>query len=180
LRYWDSTAFLGWLNKDPESFGTCDRIIADAKAGKCRIVTSTITFAEVFWLKGRVTKGDNIEAIRELFGHSWVVPAELDRSTAELARDLLLTFARGNGLHPPDAIHLATAVRVKSMHDELENFDTWDETLHFIGTVLHRVECLKHEKSGSDLRVGVPVIERRIPFSELPSIWSPPKTFSTD
>lgn len=39
-RYWDSSAFLGWLNKRPDRYDACDQILADAEAGKLRIVCS--------------------------------------------------------------------------------------------------------------------------------------------
>ena len=68
-RYWDSNAFLGWLNKEPHCFDVCDGIIRDARSGKCRIVTSTITFAEVFWVRGGAPKQEQVNAIKNLFGH---------------------------------------------------------------------------------------------------------------
>ena len=73
-RYWDSSAFLGWLNRRPERYDLCDQIIADAEASKCQIVTSTITYAEVFYIKPErpgeppLLPEEKIRSIKELFG----------------------------------------------------------------------------------------------------------------
>jgi predicted nucleic acid-binding protein len=172
-RYWDSSAFLGWLNKEPETFDVCDQILADAEAGKCQIVTSTVTFAEVFWVKptpraGTLPTADQIRAIKDLFGKSFVIPAELDRLTALLARDLLFTFAQSYGLKPMDALHLATAIKSRSRGD-VECFDTWDEPLGKLNGQLVKVEQLQDKGSGADLYIGIPPISKRLPFTEPPT-----------
>ena len=48
-RYWDSNAFRP--QKAPGRFLPCDAIIKAAERGECRIVTSTLTWSEVFWMK---------------------------------------------------------------------------------------------------------------------------------
>jgi predicted nucleic acid-binding protein len=161
-RYWDSDAFLGWLNKEAGRFAQLDAIIQDAKAGKARIVTSTITYAEVFWIRGELTDAEKIAAIKELFGYSWVVPAQLDKVTAELARELLFTFGKTERLLPNDAIHLASAIRARVLGG-IEHFDTWDRGLIHLAGQLHRVDKLKGKSTGADIRIGPPTGQVYLP-----------------
>lgn len=169
-RYWDSNAFLGWLNKDPACWDICDQILADAEAGKCEIVTSTVTWAEVFWVKpapprtSPILKPDQVRAIKDLFGKSFVIAAELDRITAELARELLFTFAQSHGLTPKDALHLATAIKSKA-RGTVEWFDTWDHPLSQLTGQLTKVEQLQEKDSGADLYIGIPLIAPRLPLT---------------
>jgi predicted nucleic acid-binding protein len=167
-RYWDSNAFLGWLNKDDDKHDVCDQIITAAEAGRYKIVTSTVTYTEVFWIKSpdrrsRVPLDDQVKAITELFGKSYVVPAELDRVTAELARDLLFQFADSHGLKPPDALHLATAIKAKA-RGVVECFDTWDGPLSKLTGQLVKVDRLKDKDSGADIYIGIPPISARLKF----------------
>ena len=169
-RYWDSNAFLGWLNKDPGRWDICDQILADAEAGKCEIVTSTVTWTEVFWMRSApprtspILQPDQVRAIKDLFGKSFVIAADLDRVTAELARDLLFTFAQSHGLTPKDALHLATAIKTKA-RGGVEWFDTWDGPLSQLTGQLTKVEKLQEKGSGADLYIGVPLIAPRLPLA---------------
>ena len=154
-RYWDSNAFLGWLNNEEEYFDVCNAIIEGAKSGRHRIITSTLTFAEVFWVRDGSPKPDQIDAIKDLFGYSWVIPAELDHPTAVLARELMFEFSQNDGLESKDAVHLATAIRARALGN-VECFDTWDGGLANLEGQLERVERLRKPDSGADLSVGIP------------------------
>jgi len=160
-RYWDSNAFLGWLNREPESVDACDGIIDEAKAGRCEIVTSTFTFAEVFWVRGVPLKSDQIHAIDQLFRHKWIIPARLDRPTAELARELLQEFAQDDDLTPRDSVHLASAIRARKLGGVV-CFDTWDKKLHGFTGKLQRVPSLNVKDSGSDLVIAIPTGQGRL------------------
>ena len=118
LRYWDACTFLGWLNEEVDKIDECRAVINMAKANETRIVTSSITLAEVVKLKGHaaITK-DKEETIRAFFMHEWIVVEELDRFTAEYARQLVWA----HGLDPKDCIHVATAVGARV--PLLETFD---------------------------------------------------------
>ena len=151
-RYWDSDVFLGWLNREPERHSICEAIIEDAKSGRCEIATSTITFAEVHYVRNSNESRAQIEAIEDLFDYSWVKAIDLDRIVARLARDLLFEFASTEGLKPPDAIHLASAMQARSL-GRIEVFETWDGGLIHIGTQLHRISS---DRGGTDIRVGNP------------------------
>jgi predicted nucleic acid-binding protein len=152
-RYWDSNAFLGWLDRVPGRFLPCDAIIKAAERGECRIVTSTITWVEVFWMRTKTDQDEQIKAIDELFGKSWIVPIELDSRVSKLARELLYAFARNQGLRSQDAVHLASAIRARAIGG-IECFDTWDSGLQGLQGQLSRVRGLAGQKSGADLMIG--------------------------
>lgn len=152
-RYWDSNAFLGWLDRVPGRFLPCDAIIKAAERGECRIVTSTITWSEVFWMRTKTDQAEQIAAIDELFGKSWIIPIELDNHVAKLTRELLYAFARNNGLKPQDAVHLASAIRARVIGN-VESFDTWDGNLQALQGQLAKVRGLAGLKSGADLKIG--------------------------
>jgi predicted nucleic acid-binding protein len=122
LRYWDSNAFLGWLKNEPDKASECETVLAAAEAGKIQIVTSALTLTEVIKMKGktRITK-DQEETIKAFFENEYIVVRDVDRFIAETARDLIWTHA---ALSPKDAIHIATAVRLK-----LSVLDTFDGPL---------------------------------------------------
>jgi len=103
-------------------------ILSDASAGRWPILTSTFTLAEV--IKARdtplLTPAEE-KRIDDFFKHEYIKLVILDREVAELARKL----ARDHGLRPPDAVHLASAVKARA--DELL---TWDENDFPINTTI--------------------------------------------
>lgn len=118
-RYWDANAFLGWLNDEQDKAHECESVLAAAEAGKVQIVTSALTLTEVIKLKGkpRLTK-DKEDTIKAFFENDFIIVRDVDRFIAEKARDLIWSFS---GLHPKDAIHVATAVMLKM--NVLDTFD---------------------------------------------------------
>lgn len=118
LIYWDSDAFLGWLQAEPGKVELCEGTIERAKAGEVLILTSTLTIAEVLWLKGqpKVSK-DKADALRKFFRRSFIRVRNVTRSVAEAAQDLVWD----HGIKPKDAIHVATALDAKV--PILETFD---------------------------------------------------------
>jgi len=46
-RYWDSNAFLGWLNAERDKVGKCEGVLRAAEEGTIEIVTSAIALTEV-------------------------------------------------------------------------------------------------------------------------------------
>lgn len=93
-------------------------MISEAQSGKFMIVTSTLTLAEVLWLKGKdpIPEADR-EKVRKFFRHTWIGVRELDRAIAEEAQEVVWK----HGVRPKDAVHVATALR--STVEQLDTFD---------------------------------------------------------
>ena len=93
-----------------------------AAEGRVRIVTSTLTLTEVVKAKGQPRlKKDAEQRVRNFFKHEYIVLMEVDRRTAEAARQLIWDH---EALNHKDAIHVATAVRA-----QVTQLDTFDEGL---------------------------------------------------
>src|SRR5438128_11081236 len=110
VRYWDSGAFLGWLAIEPDKVDECRGVIKAAEEGNLRIVTSSLTLVEVIKLKSHAPMPhDRGPEIQRFFQHSWIIVRQLDRVTAERARDLIWQ----HGFDPKDATHVATALQAR-------------------------------------------------------------------
>jgi predicted nucleic acid-binding protein len=120
-RYWDANAFLGWLRAEPDKADACRAVIGEAQAGRVLIVTSTLTLAEVLWLKGKdpIPEADR-DAIRAFFRHEWIALVQLDRAVGEFAQEVVWK----NGIRPKDAVHVASALR-----SDVVSLDTFDGPL---------------------------------------------------
>ena len=123
LPYLESSVFIalikGEIEKGVDRGVIAQNILDDASVGRWPIFTSTFTLAEV--LKDRnkpmLTLSEE-KRIDDFFKHGYIKLVTLDREVAELARKLARTY----NLPPPDAVHLASAVKAKA--DELL---TWDD-----------------------------------------------------
>jgi predicted nucleic acid-binding protein len=62
--------------------------------------------------------------VQDFFQHEWIVIRELDRATAEAAREVVWN----NGVKPKDAVHVATALLVHHQ-TPLDQLDTYDGDL---------------------------------------------------
>lgn len=139
-RYWDSNAFLGWLNDEKDKAAQCEAVLDAAEEGRLEIVTSALTLTEVIRKKGqKPIPRESEQKIRDFFEQPWIIVREVDRFVAERARDLIWT----HGLKGPDAIHLATALRLG-----LTVMDTYDEKL----------VALDGKLGNPPLRIGSPSI----------------------
>src|SRR5665213_770416 len=118
LIYWDSNAFLGWLQEESTKVDLCKGTLERADAGEVLIVTSALTIAEVLWLRGgpRLTK-DKAEILRKFFRRSYIRVRNVTRTISESAQDLVWN----NDIKPKDAIHVATAFDANAPF--LETFD---------------------------------------------------------
>ncbi len=120
-RYWDSCAVLAWLLPEPERRPACKSVIRAAERGEVQLVTSAITLTEVIKLKGEPPLTREHETrLRNFFLHQYILVREVDRFTAEEARELIWRF----GVKPKDSIHVATALRAG-----LTVLDTFDDGL---------------------------------------------------
>lgn len=119
LYYWDSGAFLGYLNEEVDKVTDCMSVLKQAEAGHCLIVTSALTLVEVLWLKGHTPlKEDKRDKIERFFKEDYLTVRNVTRAISELARDVVWHY----NVRPKDAIHVATAVLFKV--PEIHAFDT--------------------------------------------------------
>jgi predicted nucleic acid-binding protein len=118
LIYWDSDAFLGWLQSEAGKAELCEGTLQRADVGEVLIVTSTLTIAEVLWMRNapRISK-DKAEIVRRFFRRSYMRLRNVTRLVSESAQELVWD----HGVKPKDAIHVATALEAKVQ--ALETFD---------------------------------------------------------
>lgn len=118
LIYWDSDAFLGWLQEETDKVELCKGTLGRAKAGEVIIFTSALTIAEVLWRRGgpRLPK-DKAIVLRKFFRQSYIRVRGVSRAIAESAQDVVWD----HGIKPKDAIHVATALEAGIL--TLETFD---------------------------------------------------------
>jgi predicted nucleic acid-binding protein len=116
--YWDSDAFLGWLQNEPGKEHLCRATFERAGRGEVILVTSALTIAEVLWTKNapRISK-DKAELVRRFFRRSYIRIRNVSRAISESAQGLVWD----HNIMPKDAIHVATAIEAKVM--ALETFD---------------------------------------------------------
>ena len=125
--YWDACAWIALIQKEKirDARGVviedretmCKTVISAAKAAKCEIVTSALSFVEV--CKSPEVRTEGEDKIAAFFEHEFIIVANLDRYAGERGRELMLMGYAG--LKPPDASHVATAAI--SNADEMHTFD---------------------------------------------------------
>ena len=125
-RYWDACVFLAWLKEEQDKLAQCQAALREAEEGKLVIVTGTLTLAETLYLvKGEMpVSPETRHKVRGFFENDYILMAELDRATAELAQDVVWD----HDVRHKDAIHVATA----AMHRErlgIQQLDTFDGPL---------------------------------------------------
>lgn len=118
-RYWDSNIWLGILNAEPDKIVECSQLLERARDGEFLIVSSAITLAEVVRMRGTPVKldRDKDQIIRDFFKRDYISVRNVDRQTAELARELVWKYRdivenKKDEVKPWDAIHMATAMRL--------------------------------------------------------------------
>lgn len=121
LIYWDSDAYLGWLQEEPSKVELCDGTFHRAQMGEVIIFTSALTLAEVLWRRGgpRLPR-DKADMLNRFFRRSYFRVRNVTRKIAEQAQQLYWT----NGIAPKDAIHVATA-----LSESLVLMETFDAEL---------------------------------------------------
>jgi len=128
LIYWDSDAFLGWLQAEPGKVDLCSGTLKRADQGEALILTSALTIAEVLWMRGApMIPQDKAEIVRKFFRRSYLRVRNVTRTVSENAQDLVWT----QNVRPKDAIHVATALDAGVA--ALETFD--DFLLKKSGTI---------------------------------------------
>lgn len=124
--YWDSCAFLGLLNQEPHKGNDCTAVWSEAQRGETVIVTSFLTWAEVFRAKCEGTAKPlstaDDQRIENLLRQSFIEAAVVDESIGVTARRYMRSFPECK--KPTDGIHLATAAALDV--DEMHTYDRSD------------------------------------------------------
>jgi predicted nucleic acid-binding protein len=119
--YWDSDAFLGWLQEEPGKVDLCEGTLQRAKLGEVLIFTSALTMAEILWRRGGPPlPKDKADMLNRFFRRSYFRVRNVTRRIAEAAQQIHWN----DGVMPKDAIHVATA-----LSDGIPVFETFDEDL---------------------------------------------------
>lgn len=107
LIYWDSDAFLGWLQEEPGKVDLCDGTLHRAQIGEVLIFTSALTLAEVLWRRGGpALPKDKADMLNRFFRRSHFRIRNVTRKIAEQAQQIHWN----DGIAPKDAVHVATAI----------------------------------------------------------------------
>lgn len=134
--YCDSGVFIGFLNEETDKFEDCRNILLAAEQEYIELYTSAFTMAEVVYIKSsqatrELTAVEQEEIIHQLFSNNWIRLVQFERETAEINRYLVRNYR----LTPFDALHLATAIRMK-----VDYFNTTDSK-SIIKKVTSPVDC---------------------------------------
>lgn len=130
--YWDSCVFLAYLNKEENRAKNIKAVLEFVSRHKeIEIITSTMAIAEVVKAKHEVNSLDpSVEINIKEFWYNWDVKlADMTPVILASARDLMRDAVTKNiqGLKPPDAIHLATAMWVERNLGILKEIHTYED-----------------------------------------------------
>jgi len=118
---WDANCFCAWFSKEPNRYDVCNAIIEAAQKNQIKLYTSLLTLTEIIKVPNEYPS-EAEDAISEFFRNPYITMVSVDWAIARIARDLRRRFTRLDGR---DAIHLATAIRIKAEvlhtydHDDL-------------------------------------------------------------
>ncbi|KRC79955.1 type II toxin-antitoxin system VapC family toxin [Sphingomonas sp. Root241] len=110
--YWDSCAWLGLVNAEPDRLAQLQGVYGLARQGLIEIWSATISIVEANRLKSeknssRPISPESIALLDDLFFQPFVKLVSLDSRIAKWARKLIRETDRLRG---PDSIHLASAI----------------------------------------------------------------------
>ena len=121
--YCDADVFIGWFNEEDDKVKACRGLVDASEKGEVQIITSALTLTEVIKIKGKQPLPQSKEeTIKGFFEREFVSIVNVDRRTAEFARDLIWHYPH---LNPKDSIHVATA----SMTEDVDVLYTFDDDL---------------------------------------------------
>lgn len=121
--YCDADVFIGWFNREQDRVEACRGLVDASEKGDVQIITSALTLTEVIKIKGKQPLPQSKEeTIKGFFEQEFVSIVNVDRRTAEFARDLIWRYPH---LNPKDSIHVATA----SMTEDVDVLYTFDDDL---------------------------------------------------
>ena len=118
--YCDANIFIRWFNNEEDEVEACRGLVDASEKGEVRIITSALTLTEVIKIKGQQPLPQSKEeTIKGFFEQEFVSIVNVDRRTAEFARDLIWRYPH---LNPKDSLHAATALITEGV-DVLHTFD---------------------------------------------------------
>ena len=99
--------FPGLVKNESDKVDECRGVIQGCESGQLKLVTSTLTLAEVLYLKNKqkIPKQES-QLIRDFFEHRYIILIALDRRIAEKAQEIFWDY----DIKPKDAIHVASAL----------------------------------------------------------------------
>ncbi|MCY4578941.1 MAG: PIN domain-containing protein [Chloroflexi bacterium] len=137
LIYWDSNAFLSYMNELPDRMPVLD-VLLEASAqvgGAVKIHTSTLAQVEVAFAASEQAQEVLDPRVEQSLNELWadaetVISVEYHVGIGQIARNLIRNaVSRGWSLKPLDAIHLSTAQWLSNSGLALEEFHTYDGRL---------------------------------------------------
>lgn len=131
--FWDSCVFSAYLYNEQDSYDipSIEQFLTEAKAGKHKIYTSSVVFAEVAASKvKRASPGTMDDLIRDLTGAAIVIEASVNvMQMSGRLKDI--KYKKGQStkraLSTGDAVMLATALHLKDAYGvDVDIFHTFD------------------------------------------------------
>ena len=131
--YWDSCAFLSYVNEVPARIRVLDALLDQSAKGEITIYASTLSHVEVAYAESEKKAKELSPEIERQISSLWadanlVTSVELHPAIALIARRLMRdALAIGQSLKPPDATHLATAQWLSEVGFDVNEFHTYDK-----------------------------------------------------
>lgn len=125
--YWDACAWIAYIARETaiplkrggteNRFAMCEGVLRGARDGKFEIVTSAFTLAEV--CRSPQVSSSPVDNLPAFFERSYVLVVPVDLSIGRHAQTMQASGLIS--LKPPDAVHLASALRAEV--DQINSFD---------------------------------------------------------
>ena len=131
--YWDSCAFLSYVNEIPARIRVLETLLEKSSAGEIIIYTSTLSHVEVAFSESERETHVLSTEVEIQISNLWadtnlVTSVELHPAIALIARRLMRdAVAIGQSLKPLDATHLATAQWLSDVGRNVDEFHTYDK-----------------------------------------------------
>ena len=124
---WETSCFIARFNGESGRVEVCNAILEAAKRNEVTLYTSFITMCEWAKIKGEYAS-EAEDQIVEFLRNSYIHLVVIDFNVSRITRDLVRRYK----LDVRDAIHLATAIKMKA--DVLHTYDA-DDLLKLNGNI---------------------------------------------